>query len=148
MPKVIVTFRDNKGKETTRILYTAAGVDHATDQANANSIAGELAALSDAELAKTELVYELQSSTTIPTGNVNHAQVGVFGCRNNAGTLTRVSVPALIDAAVQADNDLLDRGNAQVAAVISRLESGLVEDYRGAALETVEYAREEHTRRG
>lgn len=148
MPHVTATFRDNKGKETSRTVYFSDQGTYADNAAEATAVANEMAALSDAELAKTEMVFMLQSSTAIPVGNINHAQVGAFGCRNDAGTLTRVTVPALIDAAVQPDTDLLDRDHAAVAALITRLEGGDIEDYRGATLETVEYAREEHTRRG
>lgn len=148
MPHVIATFRDNKGKETSRTVYFDDQLTYADNATLAAATANEMAALSDAELAKTEMVFTLQTSTVIPAGNINHAQVGAFGCRNEAGTLTRVTVPALIDAAVQPDSDLLDRDHAAVSAFITRLESGDIADYRDAELETVEYAREEHTRRG
>lgn len=149
-----ITFRDNKGKLTSRTIYGAGteltpGVpDVATDDAEISGIAAEMAALSDAELARVEVSYLLSESNVVPAGNVNFAQIGAFGVRNDAGTLSRITVPALIDAAVQPDSDLLDQAHGGVAAMIARLESGDVVDYRGAVLETVEYAREEHTRRG
>lgn len=143
MFKATYSFVDNKSAHTSREVYLANQADHAANVALAAAIGAEFEALSQAHVDKIEVSYIVSQDLVRPAGNVNMGVVAAFGVRNDDLLISRITVPAPIAGAVQAESDLLDRTNAQVAAVITRLESGAVMDKRGALFVNVEYAEEE-----
>lgn len=142
---VTIGIRDSEGKISNMVLHRNDAALFTDDQDDANDIAALIAALTDGVVASVSLSYEVASSSTVPAGNVDNEIKAAFGFLTDAGTTSRVSIPAFDRTKLVPNTDQVDRDDVDVAAFVTAMLG--FEDYRGGEYESLKYAVEAYGRR-
>lgn len=147
MPNISLSFRDGEGHLFPLTLYRDNGALLADDIDDANDLAALIVAMTDCVLASVSIEYPLSSSRTLPAGTVEGEVQAAFGFLHAEDGISRVTIPGFKPALKIAGTDLVDQAQTDVAAFITAMTSGSMNDYRGAELESLAYAVEHYAKK-
>jgi hypothetical protein len=147
MPNIHVSFRDGEGHLFPMTLYRDDAGLLVDDTDDANDLVALIAALTDCVVASVSIEYPLASSRDLPAGTVEGEIQAAFGFLHADDGISRVTVPGFKPALKISGTDLVDQANAAVAAFITAMTGGVMNDYRGAELESVAYAVEHYAKK-
>lgn len=147
MPQIHVSFRDGEGHLFPVTLYRDDAGLLVTDTDDANDLVALIAAMTDCVVASVSIEYPLSSSRDLPAGTVEGEIQAAFGFLHADDGISRVTIPGFKPALKISGTDLVDQNNAAVAAFITAMTGGVMNDYRGAELESVAYAVEHYAKK-
>lgn len=136
-PTVTFVMVDESGSRSEAQTSILAATTVADARTAADALVAELNAASDAVVESYSITFSsVETEPAAPTAGGRVERKGVLAFRTGAGKVSRVTIPAVITAAIL-PSGRLDEDNASIAAVVSRLSAVPFSDSNGSALSTL-----------
>lgn len=128
-PVIIFTVRDNKGKTSTTEVKIPTGITLSNMIEFAQDLAGLFDAITNGQIVNVGIGISVDISglglTAAPGSTADVEEKGQFQFQTDGGYYTTVNVPAISDTDVVDGSDVLDQGDADIAAFIAAMTAGL-----------------------
>jgi hypothetical protein len=119
------SFRDNDGARSTTEVLLPSGTTAAAAVTFAAAIRPLIQALSDAVIVGMNIIlgYVENAIPTIPSSDVENKGVFTFNAAN--GIKSSISIPSILEAALQTNNRDIDQANTDVDDFVTAMTAGL-----------------------
>ena len=128
--KIIFTIQDNKGKISTTEVKIPTGISIGNMIEFAQDLAVLIDAITNGQIIGVSLAIGVDTAglglTAAPGSTADVEEKGSFQFFTESGFYTSVNVPCISDSDVVSGSDVLDTADADIAAFIAAMTSGLV----------------------